>query len=118
VSVGINGPRTLRFASDILWFLYHDRVSVHRDGDGDWSVVFETPCRHLGEDRLCRVYPERPFICREFDSAGCEVNAPSGGKTFETPESFLRFLRRTRPRRFRELMARYVPPELATRLDE
>ena len=39
VSVGINPPRTLRFASDVLWYLYHDGVSVYCDGDGDWSVV-------------------------------------------------------------------------------
>jgi Fe-S-cluster containining protein len=112
VSVGINEPRTVRFASDILWYLYHEQVSVYRDGDGDWSVVFETRCRHLQGDLLCRVYPERPLICREFDNTTCEVNAPDGGRTFAAPEEFLAWLRRQRPGLYRRLAARFVPAGL------
>jgi hypothetical protein len=110
VSVGINPPRTLRFASDVLWYLYHDRVSVYRDGDGEWSVVFETRCRHLGDDRRCAVYAHRPEICREFDNTTCEVNAPGGGLSFEEPAQFLGWLRASRPRVYRRLAERFVPP--------
>ena len=113
VSVGINEPRTLRFASDVLWYLYHDGVSVYRDGDGDWSVVFETRCRHLQDDLLCRVYAHRPEICREFDNTTCEVNSPDGGRAFEDPADFLDWLRGARPGLFRRLSARLVPPPLA-----
>src|SRR5262249_53779490 len=48
VAVGINAPTTPRLATDILWYLYHDRVYVYRDGAGEWSVHFETRCRQLG----------------------------------------------------------------------
>jgi Fe-S-cluster containining protein len=116
VSVGINEPRTLRYASDVLWFLYHERVSVYRDGDGDWSVVFETRCRHLQGNLLCRVYPERPLICREFANTTCEVNAPEGGRTFAAPEEFLGWLRQERPGLYRRLAARFVPAELRARV--
>ncbi|HUG52447.1 MAG TPA: YkgJ family cysteine cluster protein [Vicinamibacteria bacterium] len=112
VSVGINEPRTVRFASDVLWYLYHEKVSVYRDGDGDWSVVFETRCRHLRDDLLCSVYEDRPVICRDFDNTSCEVNAPEGGRSFEAPQDFLDWLRAERPAVFRRLVARFVPPAL------
>jgi len=117
VSVGINEPRTLRFASDVLWYLYHEQVSVYRDGDGDWSVVFETRCRHLQGDLLCHVYPDRPLICREFDNTTCDVNAPEGGMSFTSAEEFLGWLRGRRPALFRRLCARYVPEELRRRVE-
>ena len=116
VSVGINEPRTLRFASDVLWYLYHEQVSVYRDGDGDWSVVFETRCRQLRDDLLCNVYMDRPVICRDFDNTTCEVNSPDGGRTFATPEDFLGWLRQKRPGLFRRLCDRYVPADLAARI--
>jgi Fe-S-cluster containining protein len=116
VSVGINEPRSLRFASDILWYLYHENISVYRDGDAEWSVVFETRCRHLQGDLLCHVYPDRPIICRDFDNLTCEVNSPEGGLTLSTPEEFLVWLRDTRPVLFHRLCERYVPADLRDRV--
>ena len=79
VAVGINSPSRRRYATDILWYLYHDGVTVYLDSDGDWSVVFETRCRNLDDSLLCRIYEHRPQICRSFDNTTCEVNAPDGG---------------------------------------
>ena len=42
VAVGINAPTKPRYATDILWYLYHDKVKVYLDGDGEWCVMFET----------------------------------------------------------------------------
>jgi hypothetical protein len=117
VSVGINAPTTIAGASDILWYLYHDQVSVYRDGDGDWSVVFETRCRHLQDDLFCGVYAERPLICRDFDNLTCEVNDPEGGRTFAAPEDFLGWLRQTRPRLYARLARRYMPAALRARME-
>jgi Fe-S-cluster containining protein len=112
VSVGINEPKNVRAASDILWYLYHDQVSVYRDGDGEWSVVFETRCRHLAGNLLCGVYADRPIICRDFDNTTCEVNSPEGGRTFASAEEFLVWLRKKRPALYRRLAERYVPAAL------
>ncbi len=109
VSVFINEPDTVRNASDVLWYLYHEHVSVYRDGDGEWSVVFETRCRHLQGSRLCGVYERRPLICRDFDNTTCDVNAPEGGFELRSPEEFLAWLREEQPRVFRRLCERYVP---------
>jgi uncharacterized protein len=113
VSVGINPPRSVRYASDIVWYLYHQGVSVYRDGDGEWSVVFETRCRHLRDDRLCGVYDHRPEICRDFDNTTCDVNEPEGGQSFEEPAQFLDWLRGTRPRLYARLAERHLPPQEA-----
>lgn len=109
VAVGINAPTRPRYASDILWYLYHHSVSVHRDEDGEWSVVFETRCSHLRGDLLCGIYEERPHICRSFDDTSCEVNAPAAGVSFTSPEEFLAYLRAERPRLHRSLERRFVP---------
>lgn len=112
VGVGINPPRSLRFATDVLWYLYHQGVSVHCDGDGEWMVVFETRCRQLGDDLLCRIYEQRPLICREFDDTACEVNAPGRARTFTDPREFLGWLQERRPKLYRRLLRSSVPPGL------
>jgi len=98
VSVGIQEPSSLRDATDILWFLYHDRVSVIRLRKNSWVVLFETRCRHLTDSLRCGIYPRRPPVCREYDSKACEVNGGIQGRTFTDPEDFLDWLKKERPR--------------------
>lgn len=113
VAVGINDPSTPRLATDVLWYLYHERVYVYVDEDGEWSVVFETRCRQLGDDRRCGIYPSRPHICRGFDNKSCEVNAPaSGDLSFREPAQFLAWLRRKRPRLHARVERGFVPEQL------
>ena len=112
VAVGVNPPTSPRLASDILWYLYHHGVSVHRDKGGEWSVVFETHCRHLGPDLLCGIYEQRPHICRGFDNTTCEVNSPTGGQTFTNPEEFVAYLKARKPAIYRRVAARFLPEPL------
>jgi len=113
VAVGINAPTTPRYATDVLWYLYHEGVSVYRDEDGEWSVLFEARCRHLQDDLLCAVYAQRPHICRAFDNEGCEVNAPGKVLTFHEPHAFLGYLEAKRPKVYRTVARKYLPPALA-----
>jgi hypothetical protein len=113
VAVGINAPTTPKRATEILWQLYHEGVSVCRD-EGNWYVQFEARCRNLGEGNLCAVYAQRPHICRTFDNQGCEVNAPGGGLvTFREPRQFLEYLSRVRPKVYRTIRKTHVPSEHA-----
>ena len=109
VAVGINPPVRARWATDILWYLYHEAVTVYRDGDGEWMVQFETRCRHLAHDKLCGIYPQRPHICRAFDNRTCEVNDSVGGQLFSTPDEFLTYLKHERPRLYAFIAKTHVP---------
>jgi Fe-S-cluster containining protein len=110
VGVGINAPTTPRLATDVLWYLYHEQVSIYRDEQGEWSVMFETRCRNLRDDLLCGVYEARPHICRSFDNTTCDVNAPGArALTFNEPAEFLEWLRAKRPRVYAKLEGRFTP---------
>jgi len=116
VGVGINAPANPRYATDVLWYLYHENVSVYLDEDGEWSVHFETRCRNLRDDLLCRIYESRPHICRAFDSATCEVNSRGGGAlAFRTPEEFLAWLKARKPRVYRAIERTHVPQAVRER---
>jgi hypothetical protein len=110
VGIAINPPSRPRWATDILWYLYHEDVSVYRDGVGEWSVHFETRCRNLGPDLRCGVYRERPHICRGFDNRSCEVNQPAAcALSFHEPRAFLDWLRAERPRVYARIETGHVP---------
>jgi hypothetical protein len=113
VGVGINPPSRPRWATEVLWYLYHESTYVYVDGEGEWSVHFEARCRNLGPDNLCGVYLERPHICRGFDNRSCEVNQPAAGAiTFREPRAFLDWLRRHRPRVYAKIETSHVPAAL------
>lgn len=110
VAVEIDEPSTLRNAANILWFLYHDKVSVIMERKDRWTVQFETRCRNLGHGRLCQIYPWRPHVCREYDNRDCEVNGRGSGRTFRAPGEFLQYMRHERPRIYRLLERRFLAP--------
>lgn len=116
VGVGINAPTSPRYATDVLWYLYHHGVYVYVDGDGEWSVHFEARCRNLAPDLRCGVYVERPHICRTFDNRTCEVNDPvHDSLTFREPLEFLEWLRETKPRLYAKIEKGHVPKALRPR---
>jgi Fe-S-cluster containining protein len=118
VGVGINPPTSPRYATDVLWYLYHHGVYVYVDGEGEWSVHFEARCRNLGPDLRCGVYVDRPHICRTFDNRTCEVNDPvQDSRTFREPVEFLEWLRETKPRLYAKIEKGHVPKALRPRED-
>jgi Fe-S-cluster containining protein len=113
VAVEISAPSSVRTATEILWYLYHERVSVYCGSDDEWFVQFETRCRHLMVDNKCGVYEHRPQVCREHSELTCEVNADDEGLSLYTPESFLEYLK-GRSRRIHSLVLKgFRPPESA-----
>jgi hypothetical protein len=113
VGVEIDKPKKASEASDILWYLYHENVYIYVDGSNEWSVHFEGRCRNLGDDLLCRIYEQRPDICRSFDNDTCEVNDHDHeALTFRHPVEFLDWLREQKPKVYRKLEKKYLPPEL------
>lgn len=112
LAVGINAPTSPRLATEILWHLYHQGVSVCRDEAGEWYVQIESRCKNLGPGNLCAVYEHRPHICRDYSDQACEVNAPQPGLIeFKEPEAFLEYLSRKKPKIYRAIEKKYVPGE-------
>ena len=112
VAAGIEPPDNVKDAGHMLWYLYHPGVSIYHDGQGDWSVVFESRCNHLRADKLCGIYETRPPICRDFDNTSCDVNDPGEGLEFFKPEEFLSWLAVAKPRIHRIFRDRYTPAAL------
>jgi Fe-S-cluster containining protein len=112
VGVGIDDPSTLRGATNILWYLYHQNVGVYVE-DGEWMVQLETRCRQLQDDNRCGIYETRPQICREFDETSCEVNAEEVGTVFYTARDFLAYLEQHHKRIHTLVRKRYLPPDAA-----
>lgn len=116
IAVAIDGPRSAKAATEILWHLYHEGVSVYRDGDNEWMVQFEARCRHLLDDNRCAIYDQRPHICRDYSEQSCEVNADDVGITFYSPAEFLAFLAVKHKRIYKAISGTHVPsPELLGR---
>ena len=114
VGIEIDRPTRVRYVTDILWYLYHENIYIYVDGDNDWSLHFETRCRNLGDDLLCKVYEERPHICREFDNETCEVNDHDHTNlVFRDPYVFLEWLHENKPKVFKRLKKKgFLPPAL------
>lgn len=110
IAVDIEEPRTLKSATDILWYLYHPGVSIYAEGE-DWMVVFETRCQHQLDDHRCSIYEVRPQICRAFDENDCEVNSEEIGEAFYTPREFLTYLERHHKRIHTLVCKRYMAPD-------
>ena len=110
VAVEIESPNTVLGATEILWYLYHQNVSIYAD-DGEWMVQFETRCQHLMDDRRCAIYEQRPPICRNYDETACEVNSSVVGTSFYNPGEFLGWLAQHHKRVYAIVKKRYLPPE-------
>jgi Fe-S-cluster containining protein len=110
VAVEVDAPATVKQATQLLWYVYHEGVSLYVNED-EWMVQFDTTCIHLQPDYRCGVYDTRPHICREFSEQDCEINTGDDGKTFYTATEFLAYLAETRPRVHKIVQKSFAPPQ-------
>jgi Fe-S-cluster containining protein len=114
VAIEVDAPSTVKSATQLLWYLYHDGVSLYVNDD-EWMVQFEANCRHLQPDYRCGIYATRPHICREFSEQECEVNSGDDGHTFYTAGEFMLHLKQHRPRVHALVQRSFAPPDEPTR---
>jgi len=74
VATELDEPKTKRDFDDLKWFLCHKNVLVYIDNEDEWIVEFQTICKYLDEHNKCKIYEERPKICREHDVDDCDIN--------------------------------------------
>ena len=84
----IDEPDDYEEFEDIRWYLCHEGVSVHVDGDDDWFIQIENRCNKLGDDHRCTIYDDRPLLCRNYEHENCEDSGLGYGyqEEFKTPE--------------------------------
>jgi Fe-S-cluster containining protein len=111
LAVEISAPDSVKAATEILWHLYHESVSVYRDSDDEWMVQFETRCKHLASDNKCAIYEHRPQICRDYEAESCEVNADDEGRTFYDARDFLTYLQTRSTRIYALVKKKYLPAD-------
>ena len=90
----IDKPETYEEFDDIGWFLLHEGITVHID-EGDWYISIANRCKALDENNQCRIYEDRPLICRNYDMDSCDYTQGDYGydALFETPEDLDRYAR-------------------------
>ena len=93
----IDEPDDYEQFDDVRWYICHEGVSVHIDEDGDWYIQIMNPCNNLDDDSLCRIYEDRPLICRKYDTDGCEATDEDYGyqAEFTAPEQLEAYARKT-----------------------
>ena len=74
VTVEIDKPTRPEDWEDIRWQVAHKNVSVYLDNTNDWVIEFKTNCEHLDDKWRCKIYNDRPKMCREHELEECEIN--------------------------------------------
>jgi Fe-S-cluster containining protein len=92
VSVDIPSPRSKERIDLYVWYLIHKNVQIFIDHDGDWFLLFITPCTKLLPDGRCGIYETRPDICRDYSADNCSRTGKDYSHLFKRPEEFLSFL--------------------------
>lgn len=72
MAIEIDEPTTLDDFQNIRWYCAHKETWVFKEEDGEWHVVFNTPCDKLNEDYSCSIYGERPQVCRDHKFGECD----------------------------------------------
>jgi uncharacterized protein len=95
IALPFDEPQDAEAFEEVRWFLMHDGVTVFVT-DGQWYVSVATHCKHLDAQNRCTIYADRPQICREYSSDGCDYRGGDYGyKLFFThPQQVVEYARK------------------------
>ncbi len=96
VAIKLEDPVDIDDYEDFKWYVFHPGLSVYLDTDDEWHVDVPIKCKHLGRNGKCKVYDDRPPVCRDYDVRECDEGDDSK-VTLSTPEevdSYIRKLKR------------------------
>ena len=72
LTVSVPAPRGQNDWDEFRWWLAHAGTMLTHDEEDGWMLHVQTPCQHLGPDKLCQIYEARMDACEEYDAATCE----------------------------------------------
>ena len=85
-SLPIDAPQSWDDYDSIRWYLAHGQTLIYVVEE-QWYLLVKTRCQYLTGDNRCKIYFNRPKICREYTTDECEYEEDwSFTKMFETPE--------------------------------
>ncbi len=92
----IDEPDSYEEFEDVRWYLLHKGVTVHVDED-DWYISIDNRCEGLARDGTCRMYDDRPLICRTYSLEKCDFSGGNYGydEFFQSPEELDDYARKT-----------------------
>ena len=91
IAIKIDDPEDINDYEDFKWYLYHSGITVYLDTDGDWHVDFPVKCIHLTDDGKCKIYDDRPPVCRDYNVDECD-NGDDAVITFETAKDIDKYI--------------------------
>lgn len=98
-SLPIDPPGNWADFERLSWFLTFGRSTLFVEGD-TWYLVVQGDCKYLTPDFRCGIYTNRPVICGQYTTDGCEYdNDILFEKYFETPEQVLEYAEAVLPPR-------------------
>ncbi len=93
IAVQISTPKSADDFKDIKWYLYHPGISIEIDKDDIWWVKFNSRCGKLDKTGNCKIYPERPPVCRNLSLKECDANNPPKHE-FRSVKAYEQWLRK------------------------
>jgi uncharacterized protein len=85
-SLPIDNPTTWNDYDSIRWYLAHGQTLIYVEKK-QWYLLVMTKCTYLTDQDLCRIYLNRPKVCRDYTTDNCEYDGEwTFDKLFETPE--------------------------------
>lgn len=100
-SLPIETPTTWDDYDSVRWYLAHGQTLVYVE-KGTWYLVVLTRCQYLDVRNHCRIYHDRPKICRDYTTEECEYDEDwVFTKVFESPEQIWEYAEALLPARKR-----------------
>lgn len=82
----IDTPENFEEFDFARWYLLHENATIFVE-NGSWFLMIQTVCKALDDKNRCKIYENRPQICREYTTDKCEYeDLFVFEKYFETPE--------------------------------
>ncbi len=95
ISLEIDKPKKKEDFESIIWYVLHKNISVYIDEEGDWYLEILAKCKALNNKGLCKIYKQRPEICRKHTQEDCEKYGEGDyyKYLFKTREDVLKFIK-------------------------
>jgi uncharacterized protein len=110
-SLPIDNPTTWNDYDSIRWYLAHGQTLIYVERK-QWYLLVMTKCTYLTDGDLCRIYLNRPKVCRDYTTDHCEYDGEwTFDKVFETPEQLWEYAEAVLPaKRQRSKKSKYELP--------